>query len=502
MELGSLSHFLVRTDGDLIKKTVRGSFWISSSFGFEKILQLGRIVVLARLLAPSDFGLLGICTVVLGGIEIFTQTGIDTALIQKKDNIDKYLNTAWTIALVRGLILFALIYFSAPLFANFFKDQRLVALLRAIGLVFIFSGLGNIATVYFQKEMHFLKDGILTQLPNILSFIIAIGLAFYLRDVWALVISQIVGRAFSMVFSYYLHPYRPQLELKMEHLKEMIHFGKYIFATGIVVYLITQGDNAVVGKMLGPAALGFYALAYNLANMPTLVISHLTSKLLFPVYSNHQSDKNRIIKIFSSAIQGICYLSFPLCLGMLVLAEEVVTFIYGVRWLPMVPAFRILCFYCLLRSVISHPGTLFVGLGRPNLGFYVSLINLILMAVLILPFTRMSGYTGTAMAVTLPFIVLFIVVYYITGKVLNTGSSFLLKKMIPPILYSCMMAAATFFLKRLSPFSDQWIHLPILIVAGFLCYVILLFLFKKKYIINLKQTFSESFGNPGLEKLS
>ena len=264
------------------------------------------------MLAPSDFGLLGVALLTLSTIEIFSQTGFRSALIQKKENIESYLDTAWTVSAMRGVILFLILYLSSPIISKFFNSPQAMSVIKVISISILFSGFKNIGILFFQKELEFKKQFIYEFSATIGDLIVAISLAFILRNVWALVWGVLAANFVRFVMSYVLSPYRPKFRIQKEKFKDLFGFSKWVLGSGILVFLTTQGDDIFVGKMLGVTTLGFYQMAYLLSNLPATEITHVISRVTFPAYSKLQEDLSKIKEAYLKVLQVIAFFSFPL----------------------------------------------------------------------------------------------------------------------------------------------------------------------------------------------
>jgi len=367
-------------------------------------LGLVRSIFLARLLFPEDFGLMGMVMVALVGLEVFTNatTGVKMAIVQRKRVDERLLNTVWTISIFRGIALWLLLFLSAPVLSSFFHRSELTPLLKAASVVFFISGLKNIGFILLQKEMDFRRRSCLRVLTNGTGTLVAVVLAFLLRDVWALVIAYIIESLVGTVGSYFVHPFRPRLEFDPVCARQLLWFAKFIFVEGIIVYLTTQGDDIVVGKALGINALGFYTLAYIVVNV-FRSFGMISWEVTFPAYSKVQEDKKGLELYYSKALRGVLFLALPLAGLLFVLAPEIVEVVYGAKWLPAVLPMRVFCFLGGFMAIGAVIGPLFPSIGRPDILLKIKLRDFLIMAVLIFPLVRYLNITGAALAVTVAY---------------------------------------------------------------------------------------------------
>ncbi|MBE9593190.1 MAG: lipopolysaccharide biosynthesis protein, partial [Proteobacteria bacterium] len=404
---------------NISQRAVRSGFWVFSLRIVQQLFNLGRLVILARILAPHDFGLLGIALLTMATLETFSQTGFHAALIQKKEDIKSYLDSAWTVLILRGLILFTILYLIAPYAATFFNAPEAKPIIQVIGVSFFLQAFTNIGVIYFQKELEFNKEFIYQFAGTLADFIVAVSAVLILQNVWALVFGLLAGNAVRLIVSYFIHPYRPRLSSDLGKAKELFVFGKWILGSSILVFLITQGDSIFVGKMLGVTALGFYQLAYRISNMPATEITHVISRVTFPAYSKLQDNLPKLREAYLKVLQFTAFLSFPIAGLIFVLAPDFTMIFLGEKWMPMVPAMQVLALWGLLRSIGATTGPLFLGVGKPRIAAKLQFARLILLVIIIYPLTIKWGILGTSLAVLLSILPVEPFTFYLTIKIIK-----------------------------------------------------------------------------------
>ena len=335
----------------LSKKVVRGGVWLFTLRITNRGLGFIRTIILARLLAPGDFGILGIAMLAASTFDAFSQTGFQSALIQKKDDVRDYLDVAWTALAIRGVLLFSVLFVTAPLIAKFFNSTQAELVIMVIAVNMLITGFGNIGIVFFQKELEFNKQFTYEFSATIVDLVVSITLAFILRNVWALVWGGMAKNVTRFILSYILHSYRPRLRFDKDKFRDLFGFGIWISGSTILIFLITQGDDIFVGKMLGVTALGFYQMAYLLSNLPSTEIADVISRVTFPAYSRLQDDLMKLREAYLKVLQVTAYVSIPLAGGIFILSYEFTQIFLGEKWLPMVPAIQILALAGLIGSI-------------------------------------------------------------------------------------------------------------------------------------------------------
>jgi len=383
------------------QRTIRSGGWMLALRIVEQAFRLIRLGVLARILMPSDFGLLGIALVTMAALQTFSQTGFHAALIQKKGRATEYLDAAWTISALRGFILFAILLLAAPFAAGFFNTPEATSLIRVIAVTSLLQGLTNIGVIYFQKELEFKKQFIYMASGMLADLAVAVSAALILRSVWALVFGVLAGAVVRLILSYIIHPYRPRPRFDLSQVRELFGFGKWILAIAILSFLMMQGDNIFVGKVLGVTMLGFYGMAYQIASMPATQITQVISVVTFSAYSKVQDMLPSLREGYLRTLQLAAFISFPLAGGIFIVAPEFTKLLLGDKWMPMVSAMQVLALWGLMSSIQGTMGPLFMAVGRPDIPTKIAVLRLLVLGALIYPLSMEWGIAGTAWAVAI-----------------------------------------------------------------------------------------------------
>ncbi len=428
-------HTLLNTSGEnLSQKALISGFWVFSLRIGQQAFRFARLVILARILVPGDFGLMGIALLTLATLETFSQTGFKPALVQKKENIGPYLDTTWTFLILRGLALFGILYVLAPYVAVFFGVPEAEPIVQVIGLSAVFQAFTNIGTVYFQKELEFKRQFAFQFAGTIIEFVATVAAAIILQNVWALVIGLLAGSAVNMVASYLVHPYRPKFRLDVTKARELSGFGKWVFGSTVLIFLITQGDDILVGKVLGVTALGLYQLAYRFSNMPATEITHVISQVSFPVYAKLQDTIPKLREAYFTTLKVTMFLSVPIAGFIFLLGPAFTILFLGEKWADMIPVLQLLAVYGLVRSFGATTGPIFQGVFKPHILTRLAFLQLVLMAVIIYPLTVYYGLIGTTVAIILPNLVTQILAAVAVAEILEAGLAQFQSSMLPATL--------------------------------------------------------------------
>jgi len=461
----------------LSQRVVRGGFWVFLLRITERAFSLIRLVILARILSPNDFGLMGIALLTMATLDTFSQTGFQQALIQKKKDIKSYLDSTWTVLILRGFILFAILYFIAPYAATFFNVPEAKPIIQIIGFAVLLQAFTNIGAIYFQKELEFNKQFIYQLSGTLADFIVAISAALILRSVWALVLGLLAGNFTRFVVSYLIHPYRPHLNKDLGKAKELFGFGKWILGSSILIFLLTQGDDIFVGKLLGATALGFYQMAYRISNMPATELTHVISQVSFPAYSKLQDDIPRLKEAYLRILQITAFLSFPIAGLIFVLAPDFTKIFLGEKWMPAVSAMQILAFWGVIRSIGATIGPLFQSVGRPDINTKLQVVKLVLLGTLIYPLTLQWNILGTSLAVVLNALIANPIADYFVIKTIKCSITEFVKKLFIPMTGALIMGSIIALLKHIVFQKTGTLTFFLLFSVGVITYIGIIQLF-------------------------
>ncbi|MES9969185.1 MAG: lipopolysaccharide biosynthesis protein [Candidatus Thiodiazotropha sp.] len=447
MALRKLVQFLKHSDGNLKKKTIRAGIWVGISTATLSSLSFVRSIILARLLTPEIFGLWAICMMYIRGIELMTETGFGTALIQKQDGFEEAKDTAFTLMVIRGILLTLISFICAPLIAVFFEQDIIQPLISFLALALLFSGFANMNTIQRQKELDFKPLVYLEQIHTLTNFILVVVLAYIYRDIWSVVLAHVASTLLYVIMTYIIIPGKPNFAFNKKIAWELFHYGKFITGLTIVVFITTQIDNAVIGKILGMEVLGFYALAYTLANLPATHMSKILSKILFPAYSKLQNDLPALQSALTKAIKFISLTTIPASFLFIILADELITVLYGDKWQPAADSLRILAIFGMLRAISSLNGYMYNAIGKPHIPFYFNLGKLIVIAIIIVPLTLEYGIEGTAIAITAPLFIQFFISLFVICRIIQAKYWIILMTVFKICIISTIMITAVHFMK-------------------------------------------------------
>jgi len=389
--------------GNTLKaKSTRGVTALSVGNVVERGMRGARNMILARIIAPDDFGAMAIVLVTTMAFEAFAEVGVKQAVIQnKRGNEREYLNVAWWFQSLRGLGLFAIAILVAPYISSFFEKPQLLSLFQISFLSILFRGFLSPRLYVLEKEYKFGKAVLLVQGSGVLGTVITIVAAFMIRNVWALVIGFVAEAAMLCLFSYILVPFLPRFRIDRECLRELMKFARGMFGLPILAMLSFQIDVMVLGKLVSDKDLGMYFLAISLVNIPMDFFSRVVGPILLPTFAENQSDKAAVRTIVLKITKVVAILALPFTAFLAVCASSVLSVAYGLQYAAAAVPFMFLCARVSIRAQNIVLAQLYLGLGRPYLLRRFNIIRIVVLVSLIYPGVLFFGLSGAAAVVLL-----------------------------------------------------------------------------------------------------
>ena len=458
--------------GGLAERTVKSGLWQGGMDIGGQILQLVVLVVLARLLGPEAFGLIGIATLTLYTLNEFSTLGLNEALIQRNDDdVDRYLDTAWSVQLVRSVAIAAVLVVITPAVASFFREPRVVDILRVMAVVPLMNGLVNPGIVYFQKNLDFHKQFAYRMGGSMAQFLVSIGIALVEPSVWALVLGNVAGNFTRTVGSYLLHDYRPRPALNTAAIGELFGFGKWITASTMISFLLANGDDLVVGRLLPTAALGLYRYGYRLGEYSTHQFASIIGEVMFASYAKLQDDANALREAYFRALSFTTLLVFPMGVGATLIAPLFVRGLLGNEWVPIIPVFQLVAVWGLLSAATGRPDALWKAIGRPDYKPKLRSVWLVLGAVSVVPMTEQFGIVGTAAVMVGTYLVTIVPAeIYITVTNLETTYRRYFGTIAYPMVASTLMGVTVFTVRESVRLGSPIMELLLLVPLGMVTY--------------------------------
>jgi O-antigen/teichoic acid export membrane protein len=371
--------------------------WRAIELAGVKIIFLVRLLILARLLSPDDFGLLAIAMTAIGFLLSITDFGMVPALVQRSELNKQHYNAAWTVIVVRAAGIAAIVFLAAPLIANVFNEPRAIPILQVLSIRPLLEASASIRIADLIRDLEFRSLAFVKLSEGVINTIIAIGLARYF-GVWALVWGALAGTTAYLVMSYLLAPHRPSLLFDFKAIQPLIRFGRWIFLTGLIAVFGGLTLRVVISRQLGTAQLGLYFLAASLAFLPSEVATKVAGYVAFPLYARLQSDIQQATRAFRAMLTGMSAILFPVCFLIIVLAPSIVQNILGPRWEGTVPVIRILALISMIGVLGEATVPILKGLGQPYKVTMLETVQSLLIIIFVWGLASRYGLIGAVLA--------------------------------------------------------------------------------------------------------
>lgn len=387
----------------LKEKAVSGIKWSSVSTGSMALLQFLSLAVFSRVLSPTDFGLMGMATVVMGFGSTFADMGISNAIIHRRDATTDQLSSIYWLNIFVGVVIFCIVCLSAPLIIRFYQEPRLKDILYFTAVTFLIIPFGQPFQILLEKELKFDRLAKMEIVATVISFTVAMATALSGGGVYALVWGQLTASfaKTAMLLAVGWRQWHPAFHFSTYNLKGYISFGLYQMGERTINYFNSNLDYLLIGSMLGAKPLGYYTLAYSMIIKPSSMINPVITRVAFPVFSEIQMDTEKIKRGYLKVLQLLSIANFPVMAGLAAVAPIAVPVVFGEQWNPSIPLIQVLTIVGLLRSTGNPVGSLMLAKGRADLGFAWNLGLIVTQIPGLYIGARLGGALGVALAFAL-----------------------------------------------------------------------------------------------------
>lgn len=446
-------------------------------------------IVLARLLAPEVYGTIALITVITTILNVFVDSGMGSALIQKKDADSEDFSTVFYFNMFVCIVLYVGLFISSPWIAHFYKDATLIPVIRVLGLTIVISGVKNIQQSYVSKTMQFKRFFFSTLGGTIGAAVIGIWMAFKGFGVWALVTQQIFNATVDTLILWITVKWRPKRQFSFERLKGLFSYGWKLLASTLLDTVYTNLRQLIIGRMYTPSDLAFYNRG---KQFPDLIITNINTSIdsvLLPIMSQEQDNVERVKAMTRRAIKTSTYIMAPLMMGLAFCATSVISLILTDKWLACVPYMQIFCITSMFYSVHTANLNAIKAMGRSDLFLKLEIVKKVVGMVLLLS-TMWFGVMAMAYSLLVSSVLSQIINSWPNRKLLNYGYLEQLKDILPGIILAVVMGICVYPVQWLG-LSDI-ITLCIQVPLGAIIYIIGSKIFKLEsfeYILDMIKSY-------------
>lgn len=470
----------------LMKSATRGVFWSGISQFSTQIYQFIVIIILARLLFPEDFGIIGMAVIFTGLVQTINELGLSAAIIQKKNITDSHLSTSFWISFGLGIILCITTIIISPYIADFFKNELVGPVVSVLSIGFVLGSFSVIHSSLLQKNLEFKKLAITEISAAFISGLVSVILALLGFGVWSLVCGSILKNVISVVLLVKVCTWRPSMTFDITSFKELFSFGAHVMGSRFLNFIDSNVDYLLIGKFLSASALGYYTLAYQLSTFPLTKISSIITRVTFPTFSIIQDDNDILRHSYLKVIKYISLVTFPLLAGLIVVAPEFIPIVFGEKWGPMIVPLQILCVAGALKSVGTTVGSILLSKGRADIQFKWNIFTAIVLPIAILIGIR-YGITGVAMAITIMSSLLILIIQKIVNDLIDLKFSDYFKALYSATTGSIFVTISILIYQKLSVYN----HLDIFslissIMLGIIVYTLVIRIIENDFFEEIK----------------
>ena len=450
-------------------RAIQGAFWTAASIFGGQLLNLLTTLILAKLLAPSDFGLVAVALLVVTTAQIFRDLGLAQALIYRTDHIEEAASTAFFLVIIWGMLLCFLISLMASQIALFFNEPGATAVIQVMALTLVISSFGTVPSALIEKELEFRKKVLPEILPIVAYTLTAVALAAAGYGVWSIVLGRIGQATLTAILLWRAARWRLRLSFDRDIAVEILDYGKHIIGGSILNVIFLYIDNAYVGRIAGVTALGFYTFAFALANLPTQTITPTINKVAFPSYVKLRENHGDIASGYLKSLKLVSVMTFPATLGLATIAPDLLQVLYADKWNPSILLVQILSIYALFRSIGALPGSVLLTIGKQSLIPRLMVIYVVSASILLWPATTWFGATGTSLVMTSVMGIGSIVWLALVNRYLVISLKRFVMHLAPQIVASVAMVGWLLILESL--LGESLLSLLILIGSGAVLYI-------------------------------
>ncbi|MBB3108566.1 PST family polysaccharide transporter [Paenibacillus phyllosphaerae] len=451
--------------------TVNNAKWSFLNGVGMQMIALVTNVVLARLLYPEIFGLLGMATVLLGLLLIFQGAGVSSYIIYDQECSKEEVVTSFWLNIIISTLIATLLIICSPLICNFYNDERLqpILIITAVGL--FFGSFGITGRALFTRDGHFKKLTIIDFIAELIASSVAIGAALYHHETFAitsrLLIKPIIQSAALVFLTHKGSVGLPQFK----NVRKILPYGTKILGSQVFIYSNNNLDYLLIGRFLGSRELGIYTMAYQWSMIARIYIGGAINRVAFPLISKQEGNLISIKKIYTNMITKVAMVTFPICFGLMAISNEFVNLLYGDKWSEAVPVLSILLFVGAITSVVTVGGSVFNGLGKPDIDMKINMASFI-GAVIIFLLSWRYGIIGIAVGVLIKCIVFDSFKLLWVSKLLKMKVKELAQMFIKALLPSLIMLLCLLATKKVITVLPGSLLMIILIIEGIIIYSI------------------------------
>ncbi len=478
---------------DLKNKTLNGIQWtFVEAIGWRGIQFLIGII-LARMLLPEQFGLIGMLTVFIAVSQTFVDSGFGSALIQNQNITELEKNSIFYFNIFIGACSTGCLFVVAPYIAEFYNQPILILMLRFMSVILLVNSFGLVQNILLRKSLNFKAETKVSILSVLVSGIIGILLAYQGYGVWSLVAQQLSSAIIRTFLLWLSSSWRPSIQFSTLSLLSLFGFSSKVFISNFQRNLFDNIYYVVIGKLFSSVDLGFFTRANTLQKLPSNTLVNVITRVTFPVFSAIHKDIDRVVRGLRKGLRILAFLNFPLMIGLAVVAHPLILVLLTKKWLPCVPYLQILCISGLILPITMSNLSVLLALGRSDLSLGLEIVKNVLVVISISVVWRWGIIALISGQVIITMICYCLSAFY-TKKLLNYTIKEQISDLVPYLFCALVMGGIVYLMSYLS--TEQFLFLLVgQIAVGASVYVLLCRLFRLKAFMEILNKYSKRLGN-------
>lgn len=422
------------------KAAINGAKWTTTSTVITTVLSFAQLAIVARVLEPSIFGLVSICSLVMNFFHIFANLGFTNSIISKQENDPKALSTIFYASIALGFIMGILIFLSAGFVVDYYGEPRLSYVIKVSSLTFPMIYTSQIYWNLLQKELEFKILAIVEVVGGVINIVVTIFLAYNNFQELSIIYSQLIFTAAKTLLYIFLGRklFSPIFYFKLNEIKDHLRFGVYHLGEGILGFVNSNLENIVIGKFIGVKELGLYTIAYQLAVFPVYKLNPIIMQVSYPIMAK-MKDNEGLKRAYLKIVDFITYCNFPLLAGLFITSTSVVVMIYGNGYSGAVPLVKVILFVSFLVCITAPASSLALSKNKPNIMFYLNLSSLVIKIPTLYFFSKYLGLMGIAYGYILNTLIDTVVISFIVDNLVGSYFKQFLRNISKPIAFCFIM---------------------------------------------------------------
>jgi O-antigen/teichoic acid export membrane protein len=428
------------------REIARGAAWMVLMRVAVRAIGLVSTIILARLLVPADFGLVALANTFIAAVEILGEFGFTYALIRDQQADRKMYDTAWTLSVITAAVVAVTVGVIAHPAALFFGDARLEAVVYAMALATFVAGFENVGTVNFRKDLEFGRDFRFMVARKLISFVVTIALALIWQNYWALVAGIVAGKFGGVALSFAMQSYRPRFSLAAW--RDLFGFSKWLLVTNVVRFIHRKADIFILARLFSPYELGLYAVASEIASLPTSELVMPVQRALFPGFARLAHDKAVLARSYLESLAIMLLIAAPAAVGIAATADPLVRLFLGPNWLAAIPLLQLLTIHGVLRLGVANAGSAMIALGRVRMLTQIEIAFVTVQIPSLIVGAWWGGVAGTAAAIAATAGINLLITMALTLRALEVSVGRLLAAVWRTLASGAVMGGAVVILLR------------------------------------------------------